>query len=52
MTFADTADGGIAGQLTDRVHVVRDQKRLSAHTSASQRRFRAGVTAADHDHIK
>ena len=52
MSLADSADRRIAGQLTDRVHIVGDQKSLGAHTRRSESRLGTGVTAAHHHYIK
>ena len=52
MSLANAADGRIAGELPDRIEIVRDEKGFSPHAGARERGFRAGVTATDHDDFK
>ena len=52
MTFANAADGRIAGKLAERVEVVRQEQRAPAHASSGKRRFGTCVAAADDDDLK
>ena len=52
MALADAADGRIAGHLTQGFDTVGQQQRTAAHARAGERRFGAGVTAADDNYIK
>jgi hypothetical protein len=52
MSLADTADGRIATHLSQRLDVMRQQQRARTETRGRQRRFGAGMAAADDDHIK
>src|SRR3954453_5535792 len=51
MTFADTADRGVAGHLAERFDAVREEERLATDASSRQRGFGTGMTAADHDDV-
>ena len=52
VALADTADGRIAGHLAQGFDVLRQQQGAAAHARAGQRRFGAGVTAANDDDFK
>ena len=52
VAFPDAADRRIARHLPQRLDVVRQQQRRTAHTSRRERRFGAGVTSADNDNVK
>jgi hypothetical protein len=52
MAFANAANRRIAAHLTEGFDVVRQQKRLVAHTRGRQSGFRAGMTAANDDYVK
>ena len=50
--LGDAADGGVARHLPDGLERARDQRHRAAEASGRHGRFRAGVTAADHDDVK
>ena len=52
MTLADAADRRVAAHLAQGLNVVGQQQRFAAHAGAGQRRFGAGMAAADDDHVK
>jgi hypothetical protein len=52
MAFANAADGRVATHLPQGLDVVAQQQGAATHAGAGQRRFGAGVSAADHNHIK
>ena len=52
MALADTADGRVAAHLAEGFHIVGQQQGLHAHACGCQRSLGAGMTAADHDHVK
>jgi hypothetical protein len=52
MPFADAADAGVATHLPQRLDVVGQQQGTAAHAGAGQRRFGAGMAAADDDDIE
>jgi hypothetical protein len=52
VALADAADRRVAAHLTERCDLLRDQKRVGTGARGSQRGFRSGVTAADHDDIE
>ena len=52
LTLADTADGGIAAHLTDRMLGKGHHQGRSPHPAGRQGRFHAGVSAPDHNDIK
>ena len=52
MALADAADRRIAAHRTDGLDVVGQQQRACAGASRRERRFGAGMAAADHDHIE
>src|SRR5580704_1737333 len=51
MSLTDTADRGVAAHLSERLNVMRQQQRASSHAGSRERRFGAGVTAADNDDL-
>ena len=51
MTFADTADRGVARHLTESVDGMSDQERAGTCARRSKRRFGPGVAAANHNDI-
>ena len=51
MTFADTADRGVARHLTESVDGMSDQERAGTGARRSKRRFGSGVAAANHNNI-
>ncbi len=52
MTFANAADGRVAGHLADGIEILGEQKRAHTETGGCGSRFRPGVTAADYDDIE
>ncbi len=52
MSFADSADRGIAGHLSDQIQVERQERSVRAQTRSGGRSFTAGMSGANHDHIK
>ena len=52
VALADAADGRVAAHLPERLDVVRQQQRAAPHARGGQRRFGAGMAAADHDHVE
>jgi len=51
MTFAEPADGGIAGHLADRVAAMGGEERARAEARGGRRRLAACMAAADHDDV-
>jgi hypothetical protein len=51
VALADAADRGVAAHLSQRLDVVGEQQCASAHTGSRERRFGAGVSAADDDDL-
>ena len=49
MPLGQTADGGIAGKMTDAVHVAGDDEHVVAQTGERHGRFTAGVSGPDDD---
>ena len=52
MTFADTADGGIARHLADSLDALGQQQRTRSHARGSQCSFGAGMTTTDDDDVE
>ena len=52
VTFADPANSGITGHLTERLQILGKQERARAHTRRRQAGFGASVTAANHNNVK
>ena len=52
VTFAEPADGGIAGHGADSGEAMGDQRRARAHAGGGSRRLTAGVAASDNDHVE
>lgn len=51
VSFGETADGGVAGHLTDRVGINSEQEGLTTQPGGGQGGLDAGVTGTDHDDI-
>ena len=51
-TLGDTANGGIAGHLSNRLKGTRHECNAAAKAGRGNGRLGAGVTAADHEDIK
>jgi hypothetical protein len=52
VTLADAANGGIAAHLAERLDALGQQESARTHSGGCQCRFRAGMAAADDDHVK
>jgi len=52
VSLGHAADGRIAAHLSDRVAIGRQQRRLRPHPRSRQRRFGAGMSAADHEDVE
>ena len=52
VALADAADRRIAGELPDRIEIVRDEQRAASHARRGQSGFGSGMAAADHDDVK
>ncbi|MNF34622.1 hypothetical protein D3C84_154680 [compost metagenome] len=52
VALADPADGRIAAHLAEGFHVVGQQQGFYPHACRCQSSFGAGMTTADHDHLK
>jgi hypothetical protein len=52
VAFAEAADRRIARHGADRGEVLGDQRRTCAHSRGGGRGLAAGVTSANHDHVK
>ena len=52
MTFAQSADGRIAGHLSDRRECMREQGGAGAKPRCRRSRLHAGMPATHHDHIE
>ena len=51
VTLADAADRRVAAHLPERLEILGEQQRARAEPGGRERRFGAGVAAADHDAI-
>src|SRR6266487_2893005 len=51
VTLRQSANGRVAGHLTDRVRVDSQQQRLTAHSSGSECGFDPSVSGSHHDHV-
>ncbi len=52
MPFADAADRRVAAHLAEGLEAMRQQQRGTAHARGGQRRFGAGMAAADDDDVE
>ena len=52
VALANAADRRIAGELPDRIEIVRNEQRAASHACRSQSGFGPGMAAADHDDVK
>jgi hypothetical protein len=52
VTLPDAADGWVTAHLAQRLNALGQKKRTRAHSRGRQRRFRAGMAAADDDYVK
>jgi hypothetical protein len=52
VALADAADRGVAAHLPQRLDVVREQQRGTAHARRGERGLGAGVAAADDDDVE
>jgi hypothetical protein len=52
MAFADAANGRIAGHLSQRFDVLREQQSAPAHTGGGQGGFGAGVPATNDNDVE
>ena len=50
--FGDTANGGVAGELSDLLQRSGDQRHRGTGARRRHRGLRAGVSGADHDHVE
>jgi hypothetical protein len=51
MAFSGTADAGIAGQISDTVHVHNKYHRAASHSCGGQRGFASRMSRTDYDYI-
>ena len=51
VTLANASNGGIAAHLAERLDALGQQECARTHSGGCQRRFRAGMAAADDDHV-
>jgi hypothetical protein len=52
MAFGNSAHGGIAGHLRNKVYVQRVKGSLQPHAGRGYRSFASRVTGADYDHVE
>ncbi len=51
MSLGQSADGGVAGHLADRIDVDREEQSLASHARRCQGRFDSSVAGTANDHI-